>query len=273
MRLLLTSCTMGYMSGTPLYVYTLARELAKEHKITVVSPWRKIGNEAEKLREGLEEVGVRCVEEARGNYDCIIASESAPALGVPIVNIIHSEYDCETPLLADAWVAIRPSIKDHIVECHGVPEERAHVIYNGIDRERFKARPKPPRDYKLTVVPCTLDPLRAKFINHLCQQANESNRYHFFGDFFGVPVTNQPWAQAFPAKFHIEEEISTADEVAGILLGRVNLEANSCGVPSKIYHPETLEEELFLLPEEEFEARHNIKNVARQLMDVVHSVI
>jgi hypothetical protein len=74
--------------------------------------------------------------------------------------------------------------------------------------------------------------------------------------------------KVFPDTFNIEKPIAEADYVAGILLGRVNLEANSCGVPSKIYDPVTLKNTIFLLDEKEFDNKHNIKNVAKKILAV-----
>ena len=50
-----------------------------------------------------------------------------------VINIVHSEYDCETPIEGcDHYIAIRPSIKEHLVKEH-IKEEDITVIYNGVD--------------------------------------------------------------------------------------------------------------------------------------------
>src|SRR5690606_1879647 len=97
-------------------------------------------------------------------YDVAFLSESDFGVQALVkINIVHSEYDCETPLShCDGYVAIRPSIKDHIVKEHAIPEKKVQVIYNGVDLTRFRPIKKPKRDYKLMVAPCTLDPLREK---------------------------------------------------------------------------------------------------------------
>lgn len=269
MRILLTTKYMGYLSGACLYTYELARELSKKHDVTVLSNWEVIGHDGEYLKRGLK--GIEKISYMRGEYDVVIASQFCPEVKCPVINVVHSEYDVETPIPnCQAYIAIRPSIKDHIVKEHGIDPEKVFVVYNGVDRTRFKKLNKPKRDFKLTVVPCTIDKLREKFINHLCSQSSEKNVYMFFGDYYGAKVNRTPYTLFYPAKFHIEQVIGNADEVAGILLGRVNLEAESCGVPSLIYDPDTLKCEKFVC--EDFDKRHNIKNVATEILDIINSL-
>jgi len=258
---------MGYLSGACLYTYELARELAKTNDVTVLSDWTVIGNDGEKLKKGLK--GIKKISYMRGEYDVVIASQFCPDVKCPVINVVHSEYDVETPIPnCAAYIAIRPSIKEHIIKEHNIDPEKVFVIYNGVDRIRFSPRNKVKRDFKLTVVPCTIDKLREKFINHLCSLSSAKNVYAFFGDYYGAEVKKTPYTLFFPAKFHIEEQIAEADEVAGILLGRVNLEAESCGTPSLMFDPDTLEVEQFVC--EDFNERHNIVNVAQQILDLVN---
>lgn len=269
MRILLTTRKMGYLSGACLYTYELARELSKSHDVTVLSDWTVIGSDGEKLKKGLK--GIKKISYMRGEYDVVIASQFCPEVKCPVINVVHSEYDVETPLAnCQAYITIRPSIKEHIVKEHGIDPEKVFVVYNGVDRDRFKPREKPKRDFKITVVPCTIDKLREKFINHLCSLSSEKNVYMFFGDYYGAKVNKTPYTLFYPAKFNIEEVIGSADEVAGILLGRVNLEAESMNVPSLIYDPDTLKCEKFVC--DDFDERHNIKNVSKQIIDIINVI-
>ena len=269
MRILLTTRKMGYLSGSCLYVYELARELSKTNDVTVLSDWTVIGSDGEKLKKGLK--GVKKISYMRGEYDVVIASQFCPEVKCPVINVVHSEYDVETPISnCNAYIAIRPSIRDHIIAEHNIDSDKIFVVYNGVDLERFKPMDKPKRDFKLTVVPCTIDKLREKFINHLCSLSNEKNVYMFFGDYYNAKVNKTPYTLFYPAKFDIEKVIAQADEVAGILLGRVNLESMACGVPSLIYNPDTLESYKFEC--EDFKERHDIKMVSKELLDIIKSI-
>ncbi len=273
---------MSYLSGQPLYCYELAMELKRQgHEIEVRSNWTAFGGtDGHKLFENIAKAGIRPTgwdsTWLTKDFDLWIASEeesmriAGDIPDVPMIQIVHSEYDVETPIKDRpfAYVCIRPSIQDHIVKEHGIPEEKCHVIYNGIDRKRFKKGKKHKGDYNLTVVPCTFDPLREKFIRHCERLASKMNHFHFYGNPHGVEIKETEFVKVFPDTFNIEKPIAEADYVAGILLGRVNLEANSCGVPSKIYDPVTLKNTIFQMEEKEFDNKHNIKNVAKKILAI-----
>lgn len=290
MNILITGNSMSYLSGQPLYCYELAREFKRQgHNVSVMSTWDGFhGKDGHLLKEYLLRDGVGCYYWNQGPFirfypDVIFASETVSIYAmdrfpkVPVINIVHSEYDCETPIIDPrviGWVGIRENIVDHLVESHGIDRQKCKVIYNGIDRRRFRKKLfRFPRNYKKIVVPCTMDPLREKFINHMIGQASSKYRIHFYGKNFGIHLRQHDYVYFHDDTFHIEKPIASADEVHGILLGRVNLEANSCGVPSYIYDPVTLGKELFLLPEDEFERKHDIRNVANQLLDFLQERI
>jgi len=172
----------------------------------------------------------------------------------------------------DFYVCIRPSIREHIINEHEIPEEKSTVVFNGVDRERFKKREKKPRDYKRIVCPCTIDGLRRRFLNRVISEVDDAKgkaRMDIYGyDFNKIQLLKSPYVTRYNPKFNIEEEIGDADLVVGILLGRVNLEANSCGVPSLIYDPRTLKYETFFLTEETFDSLHNIKNTIKYLLNI-----
>ncbi len=273
---------MSYLSGQPLYCYELALELKRiGHDVEMRSDWNGFkGNDGHKLKENLLNKGVKCTEwdDEVGKYDLWLASEDVSMRvksDAPMINIIHSEYDCESPIQNRpfAWVAIRPSILEHIVESHSIPRDKCFVVYNGVDRDRFKRAKRHKGQHRLTVVPCTFDYLREKFIRHCESLANEDNHYHFYGSNHGVQIKETDCVKVFPDTFNIESKIAEADCVYGILLGRVNLESNSCGVISRIYDPVTLENEIFLMNEEDFDKRHNIKNVAKELLKIYDDFI
>jgi hypothetical protein len=175
----------------------------------------------------------------------------------------------------DFYVCIRPSIREHIIEDHEIDPDKTTVVFNGVDRERFKKREKTPRDYKRIVCPCTIDGLRRRFLNSVIKEVDDAKgrlRMDIYGYDYGLKIMQSPYVTRHDPKWNIEDEIADCDLVVGILLGRINLEANSCGVPSLIYDPKTLKKEVFFLTEETFDAVHNIKNVIKYLLDVYESV-
>lgn len=276
---------MAYLSGQPLYCFELCRELKRQgHQVSMLSEWNvgcvggQQGQDGHFLKDICLQEGIRILnmnDRLSDEYDLCLASEeiSKPFIvqipQTPVINIIHSEYDYETPLPDTnqiiAYVCIRYSIMEHIIKEHQIPANKCHIVYNGVDRKRFCKGNKPKRDWKKVVVPCTLDPMREAFLNDVIDSASEKRRVFLFGLNCGANLHQNEWTTVNPDKFHIEEDIKDADEVAGILLGRVNLEAWSCGVPSRVYNPTTLENKLYD-PPIDFDENHNIKNVVKKIL-------
>ena len=266
MKIIIVCETMVYLSGSPLYNYTLALELRRlGHEVDFLSVW--VDNE---LRNNLERAGVRCLAVARETYDIALVSQRnfPTPKALEVVNIVHSEYDCETPREdADKWVAIRPSIKEHLIKAHGIEADKIRVIYNGVDLERFKPIKKTGRDYVSVVIPATIDQLRQKFFDYYTSKASEKFRISIYGKHFGGQIPDNEFISVHNEKFDIENIIADADIVAGILLGRVNLEARACDVVSHIHNPENPSEyEVFYPDILDFKINHDIKNVAYEII-------
>ena len=267
-RKILISCeTMEYLSGSPLYNYTLAKELAKENEVHFQSVWTD-----NFLKTDLEAIGVKCVFSTTEEYDLAFMSQRRfnKPNAKKVINIVHSEYDCETPIEGcDHYVAIRPSIKEHLIKEHAIKDEDITVIYNGVDLERFKPREKTTRDYIKVVIPATIDPLRQKMFDYYTSRASKDFRVFIFGKQFGGVIPEKEYIYVSDEVEDIENYIADADLVAGILLGRINLEARACDVPSVIHNPDNPEEmERYFPDRQEFEERHDIKKVAKQLLDI-----
>ena len=279
MKILLETSSMAFLSGAPMYYYTLAKELIKSHEVIIASNWTTNGyydDEGYKLRKYLEEAGVRCISfgENRDTFDIGIMSHTNYDIDKCKVSIavIHSEYECERPIRDErfkAYVCIRPSILDHIVANYGIDEDICHVIYNGVDRERFN----PSKKIKKTdgiyryVIPCTIDALRQDFLNYIISMSCSDIEVNIVGLQCGAQLNEGRNVKIHKQTFDIENVMAKADCVAGILLGRVNLEAMSMGICSEIYNPITLSKTIYNLSERAFDERHNIINVAKKLLN------
>lgn len=283
MKILVTCWTMAYLSGSPVYNYELAMELKRQgHDVSLMSDWINpmFSPDGAKLRESLVASGVHCLEwsDPYPEQDLFICSELhsekllKKQVNTPTLVIVHSEYDAETPLpdrpQIIKYVCIRQAILEHIVKEHAIPRDKCVVIYNGVDRGRFKPVKRTKRKFYKIVIPCTLDPLREAFLNKFIDEATEDRRVFIYGQDCGLKLHENKWAVISPPRFNIESEIADADEVAGILLGRVNLEAWSCGVNSSIYDPVTLEGRVYP-PPIDFDENHNIRNVVRKMVGIV----
>lgn len=294
MKILVTGLSMAYLSGQPLYCYELCRELNKQgHTVTMMSelhipPGQRPDNDGFKLLDNLRAEGIECIEwndNLCSGFDLILASEPQSALifrtsgDTPVFNIVHSEYECESPIPnrpeIKAYICIRPSIAAHILTQHNIPSDKVKVIYNGVDRLRFDTKlciKSQDKDFYRIVIPCTLDKLREKFLNHMIDSATANRRIDIYGMDCGADLHSSPYITIFKDTFDIQEAMFGADEVAGILLGRVNLEAWSMGIKSTIFDPVTLEN-ITLDPPKDFNKKHNIVNVVKQIIKLYDDFI
>lgn len=285
---------MAYLSGQPLYCYELCRELKKQgHDVTMMSELhipdgQRPDNDGHKLVENLTAEGIDCIEwnaSKCSGYDLILASEPQSRIVLetsgrtPIFNIVHSEYECESPIPdrpeIAKYICIRPSIAAHIITQHNIPINKVKVIYNGVDRLRFDTKfciNSQNKGFYRIVIPCTLDGLREKFLNHMIESATFERRIDIYGMDCGAKLIQSDYVCIHKDTFDIQEAMIGADEVAGILLGRVNLEAWSMGIKSTIYDPVTLEH-YTVEPPKDFDKKHNIINVVKQILNLYDDII
>ena len=162
------------------------------------------------------------------------------------VNIVRSEViDLENPIVdtnIKKYIAIRPSIKDYIVENFGIGEDSVEVIYNPFDKARFKKQSLPSgTDKKVTLFVGTMDYLRENSIRDLVEKCAEQNKELWLvgkdSNSYGVKLgEDNEHVKYFPPTDNIEEFFYKCDETAGIMLGRTTIEGFLCGKPAIIYN-------------------------------------
>lgn len=164
---------------------------------------------------------------------------------VPMVNIVRSEViDLEEPVIHDnikRYIAIRPSIKDYLMENFDIPESKIDVVYNAFDDKRFKPNNLPSgTDKKVTLFVGSMDYLRKNVIEDLVTKTKEEDK-----ELWLVGRDSEGWANEFgqkhehvkyyPPTERIENFYYKCDETAGIFLGRTTIEGFLCGKPAIIY--------------------------------------
>lgn len=162
------------------------------------------------------------------------------------VNIVRSEViDLENPVVDEKikkYIAIRPSIKDYIVNSFGVSEDNVEVVYNPFDKSRFKQISLPSgTDKPVTLFVGTMDYLREKPIMDLVQKCKDNGKELWlvgkdtngYATYLG---NSEEHVKYFPPTDNIEEFYYKCDETAGIMLGRTTIEGFLCGKPAIIYN-------------------------------------
>jgi len=167
----------------------------------------------------------------------------------PAVCTIHSEViELETPIMSDnikKYIAIRPEIKKHLINNHGIDEGMVDVIYNPIDTDRFKPLKSANKsNVKRIIFIGTIDYLRRNAILDLIDvSAKEGSEVWLVGKENGVTIQelkNSSLTDFSHVKYHgvvnnVETLIQQCDETAGILLGRTTIEGWMCGKGGWIY--------------------------------------
>ena len=186
---------------------------------------------------------------------------------------IHSEViELEDPIKHDSikkYIAIRPEIKEHIIDKFQISEEMIEVIYNPIDNEKFKPNTFKEENYLLFVG--TIDYLRRETIMDLIEYTRDNNKELWLvgedkSNYLPVILEN-PHVKHFPPTWNVEPFIQKCSETAGIQLGRTTIEGWMCNKPSWIYK---VESGGFILSKEKFDPPIDIEkyyssNVTQQI--------
>jgi hypothetical protein len=163
----------------------------------------------------------------------------------PLLTIVRSEViELENPIIDKRikhYIAIRPSIKDYIVNNFDVPEENVSVLYNPFDNKKFK-KCNPVNNEKETILFVgTMDYLRKESIEHLIEKVNSEDKKLWL-----VGKDTMGYASEYSKEYDrveyflptdkIEEFYCKCDVTAGIMLGRTTIEGFLCGKPAWIYN-------------------------------------
>ena len=194
---------------------------------------------------------------------------------LPKISAIHSEViSLEDPVVDPTikkYIAIRPEIKEHMINNFEIPEEMIEVVYNPVDNEKFQTKSVSEENYVLFVG--TIDYLRKESILDLIEYTREIGKELWLvGENNGNYLQNlllEDHVKHFPSTWKIEDFILKSYETAGIQLGRTTIESWMCGKPSWIYK---VDKGGFILSKERHEPPSDIEkyyamNVAQQIKD------
>jgi glycosyltransferase involved in cell wall biosynthesis len=309
LKVLLSCISFRNFTGSELYVFELAKNLVKLNcSVTVLSQIggpvtdmaKKLGikclsfENAPGFKLGDGQWGVNTPEGVKlstpkalyrvGEVDYDIIHFQHKPVAERILNMypeldkicsIHSEViSLEDPVKNDTikkYIAIRPEIKNHMIDNFEIPEELIEVIYNPVDNEKFKSLNTTEKEYVLFVG--TTDYLRKETILDLIEYTREIGKELWLvGDNNGNYLENilfEQHVKYFPATWNIEKFILNAYETAGIQLGRTTIESWMCGKSSWIYK---VDAGGFILSKEKHEPPTDIEkyyamNVAQQIKD------
>ena len=197
------------------------------------------------------------------------------------ISTIHSEViDLENPVVHPSikkYIAIRPEIKEQIVNKFGIDETLVEVIYNPVDETKFYNKNLKSKNYILFVG--SIDYLREKTIRDLIITSEKENK-----ELWLVGENKSNYLNEILLKSHVkhigptlevDKFIHECGETAGILLGRTTIESWMCGKPSWIYNVDNLgnivDKKLYEVPNDM--EKFNSKNVSEKIKEEYLKVI
>lgn len=235
-------------TGSEMYVYELAKNLLNlDCDVTVVSPY--IGGKLTDLalKNGIKVKDFSSIK-STDTYD-IIHCQHKPVVEEMIklypntkkVCTIHSEViSLENPVVHTTikkYIAIRPEIKQYLINNFNIPSSSIEIIYNPVDETRFKKLET--KEHNSVLFVGTIDYLRKNTIFDLVEYTKSINK-----DFWLIGNNSDNYLEELLKNKHVkysnavedvQKYVQRCDETAGILLGRTTIEGWLCGKSGWIY--------------------------------------
>lgn len=231
MKILQLSAIFNYLSGAPLYIYELSRELVKlGHQVTISSNyggvvWQKA------LEAGIKVIPYGVPAE---RYDIVhIHGEEAAGLCNQITSLIvatiHSQWQCSK--------VDHPKVRHYIYIRPELQHANGTLIYNPIDTSRFNTKNTTLPEKRTILFVGTIDAIRKQTLLTLVEQAERGDFKLIvvgpnFDSYLNHPRQN---VEVLPPTWDIENYTKACTETAGIMLGRSTIEGWMCGKPGTIY--------------------------------------
>lgn len=286
MKILIACMSFKKLTGSEIYIFELAKNLIKfNHDITIASYY--LGDPLVSLANNLR---IQCVSIDNLNdieYDLIHCQHT------PVVNFlvdkfpnilkvctIHSEIiSLENPIIHDSikkYIAIRPSIKEHLEQKYKIESSKIEIIFNPIDETKFF--PKETKNHNSILFVGTVDYLRKNTIYDLINTSKKENKNLWIigdnqSDYLN-DILKYDHVFYHESTYDISKYTQSCNETAGIMLGRTTIEGWMCGKPGWIYEVDNngliLNKKLHN-PPNDIEKFHS-SNVAKQINKIYTSL-
>jgi len=276
MTILFGCSQFDVFTGMPKYNLNLAKQF-KKIGIRVIISSNRLGDPLQRIAKenGIECIAFSDIDNIKDTkIDALVLSEQESVLlldkfpDTPAVFISHSKMDCDKPVLGyrqiRKYLAPRKQVSDYWEERSAVKFE---ILPIPIDFSEFRSsKPCSSEEYKI-LAPCTVDQLRRPMLLDLLQRAEQENVFvDVIGENLGS-IDDKELPERFkvlPSTENIAEVMKNYDEVAGIYIGTVTLEAWAMGKVTSVYDEKGLYK--MVKPYISFKKKHDIASVANKLV-------
>lgn len=280
-NLLIGCSNFTEFSGMPMYLINLSRTLIEDYKYSVTISAPQVGGEVTEIARSLG-VAVCRFDELDGeeDFDLMLLNEyiSKKLLhkfdDIPAWNYLHSKLEYDKPIekrpQIRGYLAPRKQVSEYWHEKTGYDID---IIPIPIDLDRFSEIriPKVNKMYNILAV-CTLDKLRKPMLLNLVERAKKDDKIRVriigkdYGALKGVALPDN--VEVLPPTYEIPQHIAGCDEMAGIYIGTVTLEAWAMGKKCSVYDEDGNYE--ILEKPEGFEQTYGDRSVARRFHKLFH---
>jgi hypothetical protein len=246
MKILLASMELTSLTGQPMYTYHLAKGLRELGHEIVCAGLHADGE----VKEMFQKLGCKVVTlrnpKCKGKFDLALIAENIPEYleGLEcdkIYNISHSKSDCDKPIDDEritGYIAPRTQVSEYWEEQFDIKFE---ILPIPIDFKKWELEHIPQERYTI-LAPCGMCEIRKKMLLDLINRARKDGKIQVwimgedYGALKGVEIPDN--VKVMTRTFEIEQSMRRADEVAGIFIGTVTLEAWAMGVETSVYDEE-----------------------------------
>lgn len=279
-KILISCVDFSNLTGMPMYLYNLGKEMIKlGYEVSLVSTIGGI------IADKATEAGFRLFsweDDFSDDYLALILNEPiseqimAKFPNVPAYNIIHSARPEDEPITdcpqIRKYLYSKATDLDYIKG--KVPFKKIDSLDIPIDFSRFNKSKKKKHEGYVIFAPCTIDQLRKPMLRDLVQRAKADPTLKVIikGKNYGaIPnpaaLPKNVILDETPA-WDIEDIMAECDEVAGILLGTVTLEAWAMGLKTSVYDLDGNYK--MVLPPKNFKTFHDSAFIAARLNNILN---
>ena len=276
----------SYWTGMPVYIFNISREFIKMgHVVTIVS--ETIGGDITKMTNdlGIETYNSLDKRYLDKEYDVLLLNEPESEKylsefpNIPAWNYIHSKMEVDTP------ISPRPQIMGYLTQRENTKKYwedelgiKMEIIPLPVNLEKFKPqknRLKRSSKYKI-LVPGTFHVVREKMIYDIIKRAKNDKNIEvlFKGSDSGLFGEIEKKIGKFPKNiktdftesYDIERYIDWADEVDGIYMGLVTIEAWAMNKKTMVYDDDG--NGVMIEKPKDFEEKHSSLSVAKRFIEL-----